>query len=92
MARPRVMVSYSWKVQDTVLRLVEKLKTEFEVWIDMEQMTGDVLGTMSMVCKKRFKNIDGVVMMSGVVVSFSFLLILISFFSSFFLSFFFFRQ
>ena len=43
-----IMISYQWDCQDTIIQVKEKLRSVgFNVWIDVEEMTGSTLETMA---------------------------------------------
>ncbi|XP_033102508.1 uncharacterized protein LOC117105466 [Anneissia japonica] len=45
---PHVMISYQWDVQPRIIKLKEKLQKEgYNVWMDIDQMEGDILGAMA---------------------------------------------
>ena len=47
-ALPRIMLSYSWSTQQTVLRIKKELSAAgLHVWIDVEAMAGDILDAMA---------------------------------------------
>ncbi|XP_071962694.1 uncharacterized protein [Antedon mediterranea] len=45
---PHVMISYQWDVQPRIIQLKQKLQNAgYNVWMDIDQMEGDLLGAMA---------------------------------------------
>lgn len=43
-----IMISYQWDCQDTIIQVKDKLRSVgFNVWIDVEEMSGSTLETMA---------------------------------------------